>query len=75
MIVSFIGSFYLNPKMPALFVKMVKLEKISHAVKKVIHSIVSHSHSQSSVDIETSSIIESDFEHEKYRDKLGKSFT
>lgn len=47
---------------------MVKLEKISHAVKQALHSFLSHRSSDS----ETSSIIESDFEHEKYKDKLGK---
>ena len=47
---------------------MVKFETISHAVKKAIQSIVS----QSPGDSETSNIIESDFEHEKYKDKLGK---
>ena len=50
---------------------MVRLDTISHAVKKVIQSIVS----QSPGDSETSNIIESDFEHEKYRDKLGEFCT
>lgn len=45
---------------------MVNLETITHRVKEALKSILHRS------DTESDNIIETDFEHEKHRDKLGK---